>query len=580
MKHCKMRAGSAVALAAGLLVAATGAAVAQGTAPPGPDSAHFKTVTFKKQGAGVDKLLTATRMTQDQDAPARGFTSPTSMQAKPGDPNIVVAAAADMRTRTCYLVVSRNAGRSWKFAKELPQNREYPYCTSNSHAGVPHMMLAWGSDDTLYYAHLAYGDGEGPREGRGSIMLARTTNLGDSWQYTMVENNRGSTATPPPNSSGVSGLAVDTSTPRDTVYVAFQTAYPDAASDSLLRLPHPKVATSTDGGQTFGQTVDLNTFNRPTRDIGGKTYQTYMMTSFGAPFLFAKDGVVLAVAGSTFGFNDQPAPPPEAGAGLNPGVWYGYPMPHLIARSTDQGKTWEIKPLGDPIFAGTGAFTPMVWTPRGGDKGTIVAAYNATPQTAPSMNIQDIVVQRSTDMGVTWSPMLALDDDAPDLHATAFYPQLNVAPNGRVDAAWQDNREKTATDFHFDVQYTYSTDGGVTWAPNVKVNDRSLDFNLGLSYNFDLRYPVGIASTNQYAIVGWADTRNADELSQAQDIYATALQFAPLPSTENTTAPVIAAIFGGLVLAGVILLIVLLWKRGNASGSAAATRKPAATAKT
>jgi hypothetical protein len=248
-------------------------------------------------------------------------------------------------------------------------------------------------------------------------------------------------------------------------------------------------------------------------------------------------------------------------------------MPQLIARSTDHGKTWVINKLSDPVFLGTGAQTGIGWTSKGGPKGTFVLAYNSTPQTAPSMNTESIVMQRSTDGGVTWSAPLALNDDPPALAATSFYPQLNVAPNGRVDVAWYDDR--ATTDNLYDVHYTYSTDGGLSWAPNVKVNDIPLNFNLGISYNSDLRYPPGIASANQYAFVGWWDTRNGNDLNQSQDAYGSAVQFSPLPTTKNTTAPIIAAIFGGLVVAGLVLLFILLVRN---RGEGASPRPAKATA--
>lgn len=555
MKYRLKHMGLAAAALGALVTATAGSALAE----PGPTPATYKQATFGGQGVEVDKLIAAKQMTKDLEAPARAFTGPTSMAVKPGDPRVVVAATADLRSKTCYLAVSKDAGTTWHFSEELPGDPSYPSCT-NTTAGVPHAEVAWGRDGMLYYARQAYGEGEG--RANSSVILARTSNLGESWQNTLVDNNRGKTGVAP-NDGSVTGLAVDTTAgDKDIVYVGFAQNFPEAPPGDPLRNSHVMVATSVDGGATFGAAFDVNTVDRPKLNINGTDYPLFMRTGFGAPFLFARDGVLLVVAGPEFGSSAQPAPPPEAGAGLNPGSWYAYPMPQLIARSTDQGKTFEMKPLGDPILAGTGSYTGLGWTPNGGPKGTIVAAYAATPATSPTIALADIVVQRSTDGGITWTSPVAIDDDAPDLQSTSFYPQLNVAPNGRIDVAWQDNRD--TTDFHFNVRYTYSTDGGQTWAKNVKVNDTPLNFNYGISFNSDIRQPVGVASANQYVLIGWADTRHATDLTQTQDNYAAAVQFAPLPTTENTTAPVIAAIFGGLVVAGLILLLAFSLRKRSA----------------
>ncbi|HEX2063063.1 MAG TPA: hypothetical protein VHE80_01440, partial [Acidimicrobiales bacterium] len=141
----------------------------------------------------------------------------------------------------------------------------------------------------------------------------------------------------------------------------------------------------------------------------------------------------------------------------------------------------------------------------------------------------------------------------------SFYPQLDVAPNGRVDVVWQDNRERT--NYLVNVRYTYSTDGGRTWAPNRAVTDRPINFNLGISFNSDLRQPPGVASANEYAAIAWADPRFADPTTQTQDNFATVAQFSSLPSDEDRTWPTIAAVLGGLVLAGIILLGIQLVRR-------------------
>ncbi|MCA1657427.1 MAG: glycoside hydrolase, partial [Actinobacteria bacterium] len=404
----------------------------------------------------------------------------------------------------CHVTVSKDGGRTWHFTKALPNPDAYPYCTTNS-AGVPQSMIAWGRDGTLYSAHNAYGEGEGQGAGQGrvSIVLARSTDLGAHWSMTLVDNNRGKTDVPP-SDDGVTGLVVDASGSRDVVHVGFNQSFPDAPTGSPLRNPIVMVATSTDGGATFPPPVNLNTFPLPTQTIAGKSYNLYMRSSFGSPFLVQHGATLLAVAGPDTGPTERPTPPPEAGAGLTPGSWYSYPMPQLVARSTDQGKTWTIKIMGPPIYAGNGSFTGLGWTPKGGSKGTFVAAYGGTPETSPTTGIANVVVQRSTDDGQTWSEPLAVNDESPDLRATSFYPQLAVAPNGRVDVSFQDNRE--TTDFNFNVRYTYSTDGGATWAPNVKINDRPVNFNYGVSFNSDIRQPGGVAATDQYAVLGWADT--------------------------------------------------------------------------
>lgn len=144
---------------------------------------------------------------------------------------------------------------------------------------------------------------------------------------------------------------------------------------------------------------------------------------------------------------------------------------------------------------------------------------------------------------------------------TNFYPQLGVAPNGRIDVVWQDTRGQS--DYHVAVRYSYSGNGGTTWSPNVEVTDRPVNFNLGISFNSDLRQPPGVASANSYATIGWADTRLGNDLTQTQDNFSARAQFAPIPPKTSTTLQTVAAVFGGLVAAGIVLLLVMLLRRGR-----------------
>lgn len=528
------------------------------TAPGGQPGPAFRPIPafpkarFAPQRAKIERLTGAVHMTKEDTAPARGYTGPTSMAINPDNPRVIVAATANLRTRSCHLLLSTDAGATWRFSEERPAPERYPYCT-NLTAGVPEASLAWGSDDTLYYALQAYGDGEGPREGKTSIALARTTDLGRTWTRTMVNDARAQ-PDPKPENTGVPGLAVDTSGDEDVVYVGYSRDWSATAPDrhQLKEKTEVAVSVSTDGGRSFGEPINLNDHSKLTMTLGGQSYPIHFQTAFGRPYLTAHDGVVLAV-----GDGGPPAdnePPTEVFRGT-----FAEATPMLVARSTDRGRTWTVSELSRPLYEAAGSHTGMGWTPEGGPEGTFVFAYSATPGGTPSASRSDIVVQRSTDMGRTWTEPVSVNDDDPKNQYTSFYPQLDVAPNGRVDVVWQDNREQT--NYLVNVRYTYSTDGGQAWAPNIAVQDRPINFNFGISFNSDLRQPPGVASTDEYAAIAWADPRFAEAETQTQDNLGVVVQFSPLPPEDDSPWPVAAAILGGLVLAGIVLLGIQVVRR-------------------
>lgn len=529
--------------------ATVGAALAAMAAAAGAQSVSaFPKARFADQDTRIQKLTTAVQMTKEDTAPTRGFTGPMSMAPKPGDPRVVVAATANLRTRICHLLVSTDAGQTWRFSEELPAPEGYPNCT-NTTAGVPEASVAWGRDGTLYYALQAYDvdRNEGPAPGTTSIALARTTDLGNTWTHTMVDDARAH-PDPKPENTGVPGLAVDSSGSSDVIYVGFSRDWATSAPEGHELRTHREVAVSvsTDGGRTFSEPNDLNSHSELTMTAAGKPYPLHFQTAFGRPYLMVHEGVAFAV-----GDGGPPAkdPPPAADY---PGGIFGNATPMLVARSTDNGQTWTVSELSEPVYNAAGSHTGMAWTPTGGPNGTIVFAYSATPGNSPTAGRSDIVVQRSTDLGLTWSDPVAINDDDPQAQYASFYPQLDVAPNGRIDVVWQDNRDQT--DYRVNVRYSYSTDGGESWEPNMSVADQPINFNLGISFNSDLRQGPGIASTNQYVAIAWADPRFADAETQTQDNFGVVAQFAPLPSEEDRSWATIVAILGGLGLAGVVLL--------------------------
>jgi hypothetical protein len=78
----------------------------------------------------------------------------------------------------------------------------------------------------------------------------------------------------------------------------------------------------------------------------------------------------------------------------------------------------------------------------------------------------DVHFIRSTDHGVTWSAPVRVNDDAVGNGAYQWFGTMSVAPNGRIDAVWNDTRQ-SLSDFTISaLYYSYSLDGGTTWSPN------------------------------------------------------------------------------------------------------------------
>jgi hypothetical protein len=89
-----------------------------------------------------------------------------------------------------------------------------------------------------------------------------------------------------------------------------------------------------------------------------------------------------------------------------------------------------------------------------------------------------------------------------------------------------------------------------------------------------------VASANQYAAIGWADSRLAEQESQTQDAFGSTAQFKALPTTKNTTLPIVAAAFAGLVAAGLILLLIMTLKRRTAPDRAKAKARSGESVRT
>jgi hypothetical protein len=81
----------------------------------------------------------------------------------------------------------------------------------------------------------------------------------------------------------------------------------------------------------------------------------------------------------------------------------------------------------------------------------------------------NVMFARSTDGGVSFSAPVRINDDPVNSSKWHWFGTLAVAPNGRIDSVWYDTRN-APNNTDSQLFYSYSTNGGVTWSPNVAVS--------------------------------------------------------------------------------------------------------------
>jgi hypothetical protein len=96
----------------------------------------------------------------------------------------------------------------------------------------------------------------------------------------------------------------------------------------------------------------------------------------------------------------------------------------------------------------------------------------------------NIVFSRSGDNGMSW---VTSTISAGPANSFQLFPTASIDAFGNIVVAWYDNRAGATNaggNFLLDVFATYSTDGGVTWAPEFQVNNVALDPDIGAVNRF------------------------------------------------------------------------------------------------
>jgi hypothetical protein len=315
------------------------------------------------------------------------------------------------------------------------------------------------------------------------------------------------------------------------------------ASTSDNRRESVMLATSTDGGKTFGQ---AKVAMAPTPDVGlGRPLMTV------APGPSGKDTLLLSAwschpgtggtacdqalfarsddGGDTFGppvmvNGAQPGQNPSQPAMDKDGTIYETfqvrfsdgPVDLYLAKSTDGGKTFATNKIDTQLMIGL-QYDPakIVADPH---TGTLYTVW-ADTRTGRAQ----IFLRLSTDKGVTWGDKPALLAPDSGFTGSSRSPSIAIAPDGRIDVVYYHTSPAPDQQNFDDVYLSYSADGGATFLAK-QVNDTPIDRTKGYSgpaaqmRQLGNHYPPTVSSTDAAAYVVWSDTREATAETNTQDV--------------------------------------------------------------
>jgi hypothetical protein len=366
--------------------------------------------------------------------------SETSITVNPNNSMMLVGGSNEIVRLPMRGYFSSDGGKSWG-GVDLPLP---PPATTNGVDFGSDPGVAFDTQGNVYYSYIVVFFNRSFAAIQGTEMaVAKSFDGGKSWpQVTFFNFNSGSG-----KFNDKPMIAVDTnprSPFRDSVYVGWDTATSgkSAANDDLL------LARSTDGGLTFSNPLALNNLNGgPTQVIGAD------------PFVGPNGEVYVA--------------------------WHDVQQNQLMVNSSfDGGTTFgqqqSIAPTvvtfddGIPAMASRRALLyPACDADRSAsaNRGTLYCSW----MDETSSNGTDIFVSRSTNRGANWNTPVRVNDDPTGVRKDQFNQWLSVDPtNGSVNLSWNDARNDPA-DTQTDIYFGQSTNGGLSFAPNVKVTTAMSD---------------------------------------------------------------------------------------------------------
>ena len=476
----------------------------------------------------------------NDSSPFRGRDQ-AGLATNPANPQHVVAIYSNYLDSTCEASASFDGGSTWTAPYPLvPPTAgagEQPFFKSCTNTVGLSQYVEFGSGNNVYTAataqRLATGFLQDP-----TGLFYRSTDGGRTWQPGVVAM------------AGGPGSADFTSGPSyyrpaigvhrgggtggaDRIYLAARVIQGNGKQCGQTCQPIRSVV-SNNNGQTWSAPVDV-------------TPTATNVTDFASQPVINKDGSV------TVAWRN----------GGNPGGLI------QVARSADGGQTWsnpidvtQVTNAGTAVTShvtapgttsNSGSYPRMVSDPNAGANGRIYMVYQQgpAPPTAPAggytgadhwqANAIQVWFQRSNDGGLTWSTPKRITEQLSSLPGVRIHqtrhPMISLSPGGRINVTWHDRRhwyqgpgERLCAHSHIfcedsrlgDTYYSWSNDGGGSFSKPIRINDRSLNLEVG----YDTRPsgywwfgPVSATVGNGRQLIAWMDSREGNWDTDNEDIY-------------------------------------------------------------
>ena len=614
--------------------------------------------------AGGDYALLPTA----NDAPSRAKSGP-GLVVNPANESHIVEVHQEITTQECEFNRSLDGGATWAGGVLLApvgfRGTQPAPCSVHNRGSLNlgQKSIAFGSGGNVF---VTWTTAPTAISADYSVVLSRSTDGGATFAPGILVPGMTSGNSPAPTFDRAE-LVVDRRTPAtDRIYIAARNV-----RSSGNGLDEALVVRSDDSGANWGPAVDAaanNPIANPVPTWNGTTNVSDAGNSYGRPTELTQPVLGPAPAGGGprplfLGWNARK----RTGAACPPNCEVpGESLADtflVMARSNDMGATWTrtraVNMRGFLNPGGTvhnGSNYPRL---AAGPTGNLYVVFNQGPgqvgssqcgtgpfpggstgagatRTCPSYGAgsfqsadhfinwdADVWFIRSTDGGVTWDELKQVNDPkktglaVPEITQTR-HPEIDVAPDGRIDIVWEDRRHwylspslrvkattvldppvappgfadpRYSTCVHShnrceearlgDTYYARSNDAGVTFAPNRRLNDRSHNNDVGYDYKSNGYWDYGaavVSLSNEKLLVADMDSRLGNVDTDTMDIVLRKVNLnagagpIPVDNVGSASSPEFSVALSGKVQPGGSEGMIGEGTTGSGSTSRVATR--------